>query len=198
MMKKQFLIDIDGVTLLWTSGFEKYIKHKRGIDLRSSPDQFYKVEKVLNISHKEAHELILDFHESEYFRHLPPFRDALKYIPKMKNEGWNFTAITAAGISEKIRENRIFNLKKYFGNSITDLILVDPDTTKLDKLQMFEPSYWIDDSPRHVLAGIEAGHTSFHMSRKHHEDDVRLNHPDIIPVDNWAEVYNYVDSKTNR
>ena len=194
-MKKIILTDCDGVVLDWGSTFEQYVRYHLKIDFETPPDQYYKVEELLNLSHKETNELILKFHASEYFKHLSSFRDSVKYIRKLSAEGWDFVAITAAGQdSEKIKKNRTHNLKTHFGNAFKDIIIVDLDSTKLDTLKQFKPTFWVDDSPRQVFAGIEAGHTSFFMYRPHKAEEVLRNPNKVNTVYNWKEIYNYINN----
>lgn len=193
--KRLVLCDVDGVLLQWGKTFGTYIK-----DIGLVPDDHvirpaYKVEKILNISHDEATQLITEFHCSDHFKHLSPYQDALEYVHKLAGKGYQFIAISAAlqgGSGEKddqIYVNRILNLEKHYPDIFEDLHLVPMRASKLKFLSLYQNAYWIEDTLKNAVEGIKVGHTSFFINRT---EDYRIQtegHEDVIHVETWNDIY---------
>ncbi len=188
---KLILTDIDGVVLQWGNAFGLYVKEIGLVNPDHEIQQFYDVAELLNITEEEANKLVLQFHDSEYFKHLTPYSDAVTYLHKLAREGYRFIAISAVGDTEHIYQSRLDNLNKYFFHVFEDLHIVSPRTSKIPYLSKYSNAIWIEDSLEHAKSGVEVGHTSLFMDRG---DDLRNQkaEPPIITVESWQDVYNYL------
>ena len=191
---KVFLTDIDGVVLNWGSALEWYLASEHNIKPKNRLENFDDAIDWLEMDKTEFSFYLEKFHRSEYFKHVPVFSDAEKVMFKMKDEGWNFIAITAAGKSNKIYENRIFNLNKVLPNVFKGMLSINPRDSKLESLQQFKETYWVDDSVKHVVSGNEAGHKSFLMSRNDYfkSSEYDLNQIDVVK--DWFELYKNISN----
>ncbi len=188
---------MDGVILHFSPTFEKWIQ---STDLKTSTPNLISHERYFSIRDwvidervTSTEQLVVDFFESDFSHNFIQWPDSGVAISHLVDKGWVFIAITAIGLSEKARKNRLTCLNKLYNNAFADVLVVEPSASKLEILKTFAPTFWVDDSPNHVTDGIEAGHVSFHMRR---EGDTRIcNSPDAIIVKDWHEIVDFIESK---
>lgn len=197
LMSKIFLTDVDGVLVNFSLTFEKWVKStglKTATPHLRTPAKYFKIaDWVIDESVNDIETLVTEFFESDCSHHFVQWPDSVA-IKHLSDNGWKFIAITAIGRSEKARRNRQICLDNLYGKyTFSDVLTVDPFDSKLDVLKTFSPTVWVDDTPRHVTDGIEAGHLSFHLQR---EGDIRRCHsPDAVIVKDWHEIVAYVEQK---
>lgn len=196
MKRKLILTDIDGVVLQWGKAFGHYIKQMGLVPDTHNIRPAYKVEKILNITKGEAYKLIDEFHHSKYFMDLIPYTDAFMYIHHLAEEGYRFIGITACGeVNNKIvYDNRYKNLNKYFFNIFEDLHIMPLGQSKAEFLSRYKNAYWIEDTLRNAITGLEFGHFTFFINR---EEDIRDqgSHPMITEFSSWKEIYIQLNDK---
>lgn len=194
MKRRLILTDIDGVVLQWGKAFGQYIKTMGLVPDTHIIRPAYKVEKILNISKDESYQLIDEFHHSKYFTDLVPYADAVIYIDRLAKEGYRFIGITACGRSDNktIYDNRYKNLNKYFRNIFEDLHIMPLGESKATYLGKYKNAYWIEDSLKNAITGLEFGHFTFFINR---EEDVRDqgSHPSITEFSSWKEIYSQLN-----
>ena len=189
MKRKLILTDIDGVVLQWGKGFGRYIKEMGLVPDTHIIRPAYKVEKILNITRSEAYQLIDEFHHSKYFTDLVPYADAFMYINHLAVEGYRFIGITACGESDNkiIYDNRYKNLNKYFRKIFEDLHIMPLGTSKAEYLSRYKDAYWIEDTLKNAITGLEFGHSVFFINREEERD--QRSHPMITEFSSWKEIY---------
>lgn len=174
-MDKYFLTDIDGVVFNFHKTFEAWARHMNFKTVYPSlinEGKYLHIEDFLGLSFIETENLILQFFQSDYAKHFITYKDSYDGIRYFKGKGYTFIAITAIGDDSIATGNRQIALDNAFGvDAFADVIGTDPFGSKLDVLKQFEPTIWIDDTPEHVIAGLEANHFSI---RLHREIDNRL------------------------
>lgn len=190
---KLILTDVDGVILQWPKAFGTYIKEIGLVPLNHTIQQFYEVSELLDITDEEANKLVLQFHNSEHFKYLTPYYDALTYLHKMAGEGYRFIAISAVGDTEHIYQSRLDNLNKYFFHVFEDLHIVAPHTSKIPYLSKYNNAIWIEDSLKHAKSGVEVGHLTFFMDRGDLRNETA--EPPMITVESWKDVYDYLKNE---
>lgn len=190
MKRKLILTDVDGVVLQWGKTFGQYIKDMGLVPETHNIRPAYKVEKLLNITKDEAIVLIDEFHHSDHFKNLIPYHDALVYIHALAQKGYRFIAITACGDSNNkiIYNNRYKNLNKYFLNIFEDLHIMSLRASKAEYLSRYKNAYWIEDTLKNAITGLEFGHSTFFINRG---EDTRNqgSHPSITEFSSWKEIY---------
>jgi FMN phosphatase YigB (HAD superfamily) len=185
---EQFLTDVDNCLLNWTEGFTSFTKLKHP-DIVFDPSNY-----KLGLSESEMTELVEEFNSSPEFAKLKPYADALEIIPKLAALGYTFVAIsTCNGRSLETPKLRKLGLESVFGKGIfSEFVCLPLGVSKLEALQRFKPTYWIDDKLSHSIDGAIAGHVSFNMVQPYNIQQEKP--PNVIPVENWNEVYNIVIS----
>ena len=169
MMEKYFLTDIDGVVFNFHTTFEAWVKHMKlptKYPAISNDGRYIHIEEYLGLTFMQTEELIHQFFQSDYAKHFITYQDAYDGISYFKGKGYTFIAITAIGDDSVATGNRQIALDNAFGfDAFADVIGTSPFGTKLDVLKQFEPTIWVDDTPEHVIAGLEANHYSVRMHR---------------------------------
>jgi FMN phosphatase YigB (HAD superfamily) len=185
MNDKIILTDIDGVVLNWESHFHTWMAN-RGYNLSKSGT--YHINETYNISYQKSRELIYDFNTSAYMIDIPPFRDAISGIAKLKENGYKFIAITSVGDDYNTKRLRSINLSDYFGrNTFIEITCIGEGKSKQPYLEKYKDCgfYWIEDLPKNALYGLNVGLKSLLMKHSYNND---FNDAGIIKVDNWAQI----------
>jgi FMN phosphatase YigB (HAD superfamily) len=180
------LTDADEVILKWFPAFKSFIKSYHNIDYPINDDR--RLDEVLG--YDLAFKLIDEFNNTpKHFANLHAYEDALIYLPKLYNEGWKIVVITACGTDNKTYIMRKTNLEAVFGNIFEDILTVNYLDSKLIHLNKYMSTWWIDDSFKHIEAGLEAGHKCIHLARVH---DKNIHHPNVKEAKDWKNVYNII------
>lgn len=184
---KVILVDADGVLLDWFHSFAQWMDaHGYPIVLNGE----YEIEKTFGIEKKVAKGLARHFNESARIEHLPPFRDAIKYVRKLhENHGYVFHCITSLSSDPYAGDLRRKNLKRLFGETTFEkIICLDTGADKDEALLPYKDSgcIWVEDKFENAIAGVNAGLTPFLIDHGHNKNQ---HHPDVTRVNNWKELY---------
>ena len=185
------LTDVDEVLFKWAAVFERWIREHKGYNPSNSITDVYRVEKWLNLSKDEGEALLQEFNsKNEAFGNLEPYADATDYVPRISQLGYSFIAITACPNDPVTEERRRKNIEKHFPGVFKGLFCVGVGGSKLETLQKFNTTYWVEDSLKHAIVGAELGHKSLLINRPHNiEHAVPTN---ILRVNGWHEIYDIV------
>jgi len=163
---KIVLTDVDGVLLRWADAFGDFVRGSLGLSVSGRLQEHRSVEDWLGIDSSEASRIVNIFHdEAGWISRLPPYEDAVEAVRSLAADGWRFVAISACGRSPKMLAARSANLEACFGPVFDDLLPVGLLDGKEEHLSAFSPTWWIDDSRRHVHAGSRSGHAAVHLDR---------------------------------
>lgn len=187
---KVILVDADGVLLDWFHSFAQWMDaHGYPIVLNGE----YEIEKTFGIEKKVAKGLARHFNESARIEHLPPFRDAIKYVRKLhENHGYVFHCITSLSSDPYAGDLRRKNLKRLFGETTFEkIICLDTGADKDEALLPYKDSgcIWVEDKFENAIAGVNAGLTPFLIDHGHNKNQ---HHPDVTRVNNWKELYDAI------
>lgn len=191
MNKPIILQDIDGCLLEWTSKLPEYLL-KHGIDntkaMRAyAHGEYISPEDLTGLSIRKAHAFLAEYNASEWIKYLVPYKDALNVVNLLKKD-FDFVAVTAIGRNPECIVKRKFNLDFWFPGAFTDILAVDIDESKKTILKQFEPTFFIDDSPKYTKEAKELGHISIRLVR-----DSRLDLVNTIRCKDFYEVGSKVE-----
>jgi FMN phosphatase YigB (HAD superfamily) len=190
LSKKVILVDADGVLLDWFHSFAQWMEfHGYPIVVKGE----YQIEKTFDIPKEQAKALARHFNESARIEHLPPFRDAIKYVRKLHEEhGYVFHCITSLSADPFAAKLRKKNLKALFGKTAFELVIcLDTGADKDEALVPYKDSgcVWVEDKFENAMAGLNAGLIPFLIDHDHNKTQ---NHPDIQRVSNWQHLYELI------
>jgi hypothetical protein len=122
---------------------------------------------------------------------LPALRDAVQYVTKLADEGWEFHCITSLSNDKYAQRLRQKNLDKLFGKGVfTKLVCLGTGDDKDDALSVYKNSkmWWIEDKPENAEAGAKAGLKPLLVEHGHN-----MNGDYSYPiVKDWEQIYNTV------
>lgn len=187
MKNKVILVDCDGVLLDWGYSFDYWMRRH---DYKKVDDTNYDMSICYDMSKKDIKRLIRMFNESASIRKIPPLRDAIKYVKKLHEEhGYIFHAITSLSNDQYAQHLRTKNLRELFGDTVFEkYVYLDTGADKDVALAEYKDTgcFWVEDKIQNALVGNLLGLNSIIMDHVHNS---HLNHPDIIRVKNWKEIY---------
>lgn len=190
--QKLILVDADGVLFDWEWGFDRYMISKGYTMLPGGEDE-YLMYRRFNCDKLTAKQEIKEFNESAAIAFLPPLRDAVEYVRRLKEQGWKFHCITSLSTLSSAREFRQRALDREFGPGVIDELTCLP--TGSDKHEALEPYrnsglWWVEDKPENADVGYAMGLRSILVEHGHNTD-----HECPYPVvKNWREIYAIVTS----
>lgn len=189
MMKKTMLVDADGVIFNWEYAFNLFME-EHGFEMTKDAKLIYNIGVRYDIPEKQGKTMIKHFNESAMIGFLPPLRDAVEYITKLADEGWEFICITSLSTNKYAQKLRTKNIKKLFGeNTFTDFIYLGTGADKDRVLEKFEGSnyWWVEDKVENALHGEAVGLRGLVMEHGYNMNDDRVRR-----VKNWKEIYEIV------
>ena len=187
MNKKIILTDIDGVCLYWEKHFHNWMI-ARGYNVINA--NTYDIHESYNCSKDRAEQLVYEFNTSSYMIDVPPYKDAISGIGKLKENGYRFIAITSVGGDYNTDRLRKINLEDHFGkNTFIEVHCIEGN--KQAHLEPYRGSgmYWIEDLGKNALLGANMGLNTFLLDHPYNQD---CSHERITRVNNWAEICNNI------
>lgn len=184
------LTDADGVLMYWEHAFAMWM-YDNGYGKPIS--NAYNLDEKYGMAKGEIEFLAKMFNESASLSHLPPMRDAIKYVRKLHEEhGYVFHCITAIPDIEASRAARWKNLRLLFGEtSFEKLTLCTTSENKEALLARYAGSecYWIEDVSANAEYGLKYGLKPLLVRHPYNEE---YENASIPKVNNWKEIYEYV------
>jgi hypothetical protein len=193
-MDKILLTDCDGVLLDWETKFRIFVG-RLGYQLKDHASKTYSVSDQYGITPEAGSALIAKFNASSDFETLPPFKDSVEYIARLKNEGWKIIVITTAGTHPWTYGLRKSNLDRVFGqNAIDELYVLPLHGDKGTTLINYKDSglYWIEDKPSNAELGFKYGLHPLLMTNNHNESYA----DNVTRVNSWQEIYKILNDTT--
>ena len=190
MSEKVILTDVDGVLLDWVYSFDQWMKRHGYSKVR---DDVYDLNLCYGIDRAESKKLVRMFNESANIAHVPPLRDAVKYVQKLhKEHGYIFHAITSLSLDPFATKAREENLKRVFGETVFEKIqCLDTGADKDEALEMYRDTgcFWIEDKIENSEVGLKLGLQSVLIEHDHNAD---YYNGDIPVVKNWKDIYDMI------
>ena len=186
------LVDCDGVIMNWEYAFNLFME-EHGFETTDDAKLIYNIGERYSISDKQGKTMIKHFNESAMIGFLPPLRDAIQYVTKLADEGWEFICITSLSTNKYAQKLRTKNIKKLFGeDTFTDFIYLGTGADKDKVLAQFAGSnyWWVEDKVENALAGEAVGLRPLVM-----EHGFNMNDNSVRRVKNWKEIYEIVTNE---
>jgi FMN phosphatase YigB (HAD superfamily) len=188
MKNELIIVDVDGVLLNWEWGFRDWMKSTYPEYKLIAPNE-YDVGLKYGITRAEGRKLVSIFNSSANIGFLNPYKDAIKYVRKLKEEGYMFWALTSLTLNPYAQELRKKNLVKLFGNVFVEYTILATGQDKDGALQEIENKYpgenlyWVEDKAENAEMGKRIGLDPIVMAYPHNADYEGKR------VYNWLEIY---------
>ncbi|HEY6437344.1 MAG TPA: hypothetical protein VIY47_12200 [Ignavibacteriaceae bacterium] len=191
--KKIILTDADGVLVTWIDGFEKFMKDK-GHELIPDTEHHYGISDRYHVSDEESRLLVREFNEGPYLSSLLPYKDSLKYVPKLVDHGFKFVCITSISSHPNAAKYRRENLENLYGRNFLEICCLDTGTYKKPALMSWEGAefFWIEDHIKNAEAGHELGLKSILVQQDHNQHYDTEHFPIVGPEEPWKEIYELI------
>jgi FMN phosphatase YigB (HAD superfamily) len=183
---KKILTDADGVLLNWEIAFHSWMQ-KYGHQQNTNDN--YNIHIMYpHLAPDEAKRLVKEFNNSAWMCCLPVFRDAKIGVAKLHEAGYKFDVITSLSADPYAKRLRQLNLDMHFDNATWDqLTCLDTGADKDEALKQYADTgyWWIEDKPENCDAGLKFGLRPILIDHLHNQ---WYDNPDVIRVNNWAEL----------
>jgi phosphoglycolate phosphatase-like HAD superfamily hydrolase len=181
---KNLLVDADDTILDYTSGLLAY----GGFD---KPQQRYAdiaayLNEQYNLSYDEIDSLIVDFNQSQSFKHLKPFDGVVDTLSALKDDGVHIHVITSCGDSNTTRELRYSNLRDVFGDMFSTVSILPLMSRKINALMPFINNHtvFVEDTKTHYHDAHILGIPSYIFERMTNNDTEQLE-----TFTHWSDFY---------
>ncbi|MEP3668999.1 MAG: hypothetical protein ABJN42_19925 [Roseibium sp.] len=187
----KIIFDCDEVLLPYHPNFRAFLKKVHGIETNGPAPTQYNMGDWMGISDlSQIFELIHEFNNSPTsgFDQLVPKPEAVAKVRELKDAGYDLHVLTMASEDPETGLRRIGNLERGFGvGTFTDVICIGLMDSKLEHLKKHDPSIFIDDVPKNVLMGEEAGHHSLLMKSSHNEAFIHAGANGMPVLHQWDD-----------
>lgn len=143
-------LDVDGVLLDYAGSLDLWMRSHFSY-MTPAKQNIYALHERYNIPHLYMEPLANLFAESEHFRTLSPYRNAIPNVRKLYEAGHRLVAVTACNSTEITKKLRYENLEARFGNAISEVHFVGVDRPKREVLAKLRPDAFVDDLPEHII-----------------------------------------------
>lgn len=189
---KLILTDIDDTIVHWSKHFREWVVQQGFVTAGENPTE-YDLSKWLNLNHEKTIDLITEFNTCESFEFITTHTDALEVINRLKRDGYNFIAISAANEHTVTWEMRKRNLDYYFPK-VFDVIYhtgFSSSTSKRDFLNKFKNCYWVEDSLKNANLA-EGDKMTFLIDRPWNQGKINNT---VHRVKDWYEIERYIKER---
>lgn len=195
MSNKLILIDIDGTVLDWKNGFTQFLAFESVIEKDTTKYKVHEWFEGLDgqpIDAEKGKFLIEYFNRSAWIRFLDPLRDSVEVVKALKEQGYEFKAITSLHTDKPAQMLRRMNLDELFGEgTISDITFLPTGADKDEALKPYEGSgaWWIEDKVENALVGKNLGLNSIIVEHEYNKDTYTHD----IPVAKfWSTIYKHI------
>lgn len=183
---RTIITDCDGVLVDWRAGYNSWMVSEGYRLVDDSHDPRYDMTTAFpDLSAQQILDEMARFNHAVEFSRLPFYEDVEAGVAALKAHlpAADLLVMTAIGYSERKHELRTMNLSPL---GISELRLVEPWVSKLPRLrEVGGPAIFIEDSFDQALAGVEAGHETFLITRPW---NIGKDHAAVTRVSGWAEL----------
>ncbi len=190
---KIIVTDVDGVLLNWEYAFNEWMEFN-GYTPVEDYKHHYDIKYQYQLeSRNKGHKLIREFNASAAIGFLPPLRDAQYYVKMLaEKHQYRFVVLTSLSLDPFAIKLRERNLVKLFGDIFEQVISLDTgahkDQALIDLYNQYGKTYWLEDKPENVDAGIQAGFDGILVKHTHN-----LAYTGAAQcADTWAEIYQLI------
>ena len=181
------LTDIDGTALNWLDGFVSFANEQLDTSLTVSGITDYDMSIPFETSKDRIVDLINEFNNGHpRFGELKPMSWAKNILSQFHDEGFEIVAITACSDNPETHRRRRENIDKVFDGIFSDVLFCGLGDSKLETLNKFSPSIWVEDKPEAANEGWQAGHSTFIIDREYNRNGVN---PFVIRVPDWRMIH---------
>jgi phosphoglycolate phosphatase-like HAD superfamily hydrolase len=180
-MNRAVILDVDGVLLDSYASAEQFTAevYHCSFDYGKNPAENPFFQKFPEV----ARQLFAEFAASPYFTDMPALPGMTQLVHDLAQD-YDLIIMTAIMLTDGVKEGRIRNLRKCFGEVFTEYIFTDQ---KLDDLNpaskgehlrqvaaRYEFTSFIDDTARHVLSGLGIVDRPIWLATKRRADEQAL------------------------
>jgi hypothetical protein len=189
-MSKLILTDIDDTVLNYVIPFRAWMEGKGYHPVRPF-GEVYNLGQIYGLDDDRAMALIEEFTHSDVFGELKAETCAKEVLPRLKEAGYRFVAISATVDSKENRDRRMQNLANEFGFEFEDCFCTGLRLPKTPYLESYrgKSDIWVEDNFFHAVDGAEMGHETFIITRKYNEG---MSHEKVRRVETWHEIESYL------
>jgi len=190
-VNKIILTDVDGVIFDWHTAFVKWME-LQGYSSTGVIHHDSDIHNEFGISFQEALAKREEFNASMICSVLEPFRESEVWVHKLKEEGFQFIAITSLSDKPIAHYYRYLNLEEYFDvETFADVKCLPAGADKTEALMEFKDTglIFIDDKITNIETALKLGLTPVLM--KHPYNSHYIN-PKVKKVSNWVDLYDFI------
>ena len=221
------LTDVDGVLLEWEKHFTEWMlqrsyfenevgdgyvgkkiypyKLKEGGESSYEMADRFELTKYDNeamerfgLTKTQIRKEIREFNKSAWMGTQLPMQESQTWVKLMAAEGWTFIPITSQTSDIPAQQLRKRRLGELYGDHVfINYHILGTGADKDSALAEFHGTglYWVEDKPKNAVAGLNYGLKPILIDHPYNRD---FEHPEIIRVNNWKEIYQIVNGRIKK
>lgn len=199
MKPRIILSDVDGVLVCWGKAFKEYMGGM-GYETIAGFEGHYSLAKQYNFPKTEMIKVIEDFNTSEHIRNLEPYRDAKEYVCKLRDQDFDFIAISSMSADPQAHEYRLENLGDLYGHqTFSEVICLPIGGDKYSTLERWENTgyFWIEDKFSNAMDGAALGLKSILIDAPYNRGFEGRGITRVADESPWKSIYYMVAKEYN-
>ena len=194
MSIKDVILDVDGVTLDWASGFACFMQDK-GFSLSTSPNVI-KDQAMSDLFSDCSNPLsyIAKYQASDSYLKIKPYFGVKDYLKELKGEA-NVFFLSSCITDNETKKMRLAQLEEHFKGLYKDAFILPLGKSKKEILSKFNNAVYVDDFPTVALEAKEAGCKTFLQSRSYNRN-IAINLPRINYLSDLDSYLNLNNNKS--
>lgn len=176
------LVDMDDVMVDLVGHWVKTLNKKYGTNVKSTDIIDWQFSKFFpDITSEQVYEVLT---QKNFWKNIEPIEQAQQYLKMMHNEGYQIYVCTSThwkNVKFKVK----YVLNKYFDFLSWENVIITA------RKQLIKADFLIDDG----IHNLKGGDYEKLLFSKPHNENFDTNNTDIVRVDNWKEIYNYISVK---
>jgi len=192
MTKKILLTDIDGCVVKWNKAFDTFMT-TLGFHKTPNETSYNMAKRYSDVPEDVVLDCLHLFNVSGHICNLEPLPDAVEYLNKFADDGYQIIGITSIGTHELTQHHRNVNINRNFHHVFSEVIHLETGSHKRDVLTHWKDSgcYWVEDFLPNAHDGHLLGLKPIVVTQPWNSD-MEVEYPRVSPYNAWKSIYEIV------
>lgn len=173
------LVDMDDVMIDLVTHWVETLNNKYGTSVKTQDINNWQFTRFFSsLTSEQVYEPLI---KKDFWKSIKPIEEVQQYLKMLHNEGYQIYVCTSTNW-KNVKFKVKYVLNKYFDFIPWENVIITANK------QMIKADFLIDDG----IHNLRGGDYKKLLFNKPHNKSVDTNGTDIVRVNNWKEIYNYI------